>query len=232
MNPTQLLSLLDSKTNVSISSPKAKGYALLVLALVFLVGFAFGKFNSAPNIKIDEQKQTTSQVQTDTTRKDDTTTTAQQDTSTKQDTNQAAVKDTDTTTTTTTDKKTDGETVTTTTTETKTHVDNSKDTQQTQQAQNQTVVAKDKDVTKEAEKTDTSTLNLKETITQSQPNWRIAAFAGIDTGGISFNNGFNLGPVTYGGEVDRRIIGPIWVGLMGEKLHDGVGINAVLSMQF
>jgi hypothetical protein len=38
--------------------------------------------------------------------------------------------------------------------------------------------------------------------------------------------------LSYGGEVDRRILGPIWLGAMVEKAGPGFEVNGVLSLQF
>jgi hypothetical protein len=216
-------------TDININTPKKKAIALGILVLVFIVGFAFGKFNNKPNVTIDQTKQTTSQVQ-DTTKTqvaDQQTVVAQQQTNL----NVNQVQDTDTTVTTTTDKKPDGEEVTTTTTETKQHVDDTDKTQQTtkdttndKEAEQQAVV----DNTKTTEK-DT----FHETITQSQPNWRLAVFGGINTAGLGLSgNSLVTGPLSYGGEVDRRILGPVWLGVMGEKAGPGFEVNGVLSIQF
>src|SRR5271170_883766 len=117
-------------TDINLNTTKKKLIALGVLALVFLVGFAVGKFNNKPNISIEEHQQTT--TTSASTAQSQTQTQAQ--VATASNVNQDLVKDTDTTTVTTTDKKPTGEVVTTTTTEAKTHVDNTTQAKQTTQA--------------------------------------------------------------------------------------------------
>lgn len=220
-------------TDININTPKKKLIALGVLLLVFIVGFAFGKFNNKPNITIDQKTQTTTQTQVEDKTK--TNVVAQQTTQVQQTTalNVAKVQDTDTTTTTTVDKKPTGEEVTTTTTETKVHSD---DTDKSTEATKDTTTGKEAEKVVADDKTNTDTTTkteFHETITQSQPNWRLAAFAGVNTAGLS--SGGNLliaGPLSYGGEIDRRILGPVWLGVMAEKAGPSFEINGVLSLQF
>lgn len=216
-------------TNISITTPRSKVIALGVLALVFLMGFAVGKFTTKPNIS----KQTSTVTTVDAKTQTQTNTQAATQTQTQQVANvdKALVKDTDVVTTTTEDKKTTGETVTTTTTETKTHVDN---TVKSQDATKTNVAATTN--TQVAATTDTQTKTVAKTsltITQSQANWRLAAFAGFNSSGLKLSgSALTTGPLSYGGEVDRRIIGPFWLGVMGEKAGAGYEINGVVSFQF
>jgi hypothetical protein len=220
-------------TNVTLDTPKKKGIAALVLLLTFIVGFAFGKFNNKPNIKIDQKTQTATQQTGNDVQKDVTNVQDQKQVLAAKDENKNLDKSTDVVTTTTTDKKPTGEEITTTKTETKTHV---KTSDQTKQGLKEAV--KDNSVDKKSDvdntKTDTqSKTSFQETITQSQPNWRLAAFVGLDTSGLSLSgNALVTGPLLYGGEVDRRILGPIWLGVLAEKTGGGFGIAGDVSVQF
>eukprot|EP00697_Spironema_sp_BW2_P003855 gnl/Spiro4/15126_TR8146_c0_g1_i1.p3 gnl/Spiro4/15126_TR8146_c0_g1~~gnl/Spiro4/15126_TR8146_c0_g1_i1.p3 ORF type:complete len:222 (-),score=39.26 gnl/Spiro4/15126_TR8146_c0_g1_i1:1598-2263(-) len=216
-------------TNVTIDTPKKKAIAVGVLLLVWLTGFAVGKFNSKPNVSIEEHTQATSQTNTQ-----DQDNTQSQDVSqdqTQSNTNQDLVKDTDVTTTTSTDKKPDGEVVTTTTTEAKTHVDNT--VQQQQVVKDNTVVKVDNQNTLNQTTTASQKTDFKETITQSQPKWMVGVFGGLDTAGLGLSgNSLVTGPLMYGAEAGYRFLGPFWVDGKVMKTGAGLAVAAGLQMQF
>lgn len=57
-----------------------------------------------------------------------------------------------------------------------------------------------------------ASLDLRRELRPSLPNWRVGGLVGVDLGGLS---------PTYGGQVERRIIGPVYVGAWG--LSSGQG---------
>ncbi len=217
-------------TDVHIDSPKKKFFAVVGLLLFWLSGFAVGKFNTHPNKTFEEHQ--TAQVQTQVQTQTNTQEKERQDINAQKSVDKALVKDVDTKTTTTTVKKPDGETMTTVTTETKTHVDNTSKSKSDTKKDTKAVVAEKQHVDEhQQEHLQTS---IKSTETYSQPNWRLSVFAGADLQ-LDFSKGLNLSaPVSafYGGEVDRRIIGPFWLGVMAMKSGPGVGIGGSVSMQF
>lgn len=73
--------------------------------------------------------------------------------------------------------------------------------------------------------TDTNTVatdEKKKTTTYSRPNWRLAALGGFDPNG-------NIGKPIYGGSIERRILGPIFVGAFGMS-NKSFGVS--LSFEF
>jgi hypothetical protein len=196
-------------TDININTTKKKLLALGVVALALLVGFAFGKFTTKPNIKIQEKVVT--QIQTQVVYKDKIVT----NTVVVHDKAKNLIEDT------TTDKKPDGEVITTV------HEHLVENTQSTNNSQ---TVKQDQGTDKT---TETQTATKTTTITQSQANWRLAAFAGLNTSGLKAPGSLLIsGPLEYGGEIDHRFIGPIWLGALAEKSGTSFGINAVVSLQF
>lgn len=106
---------------------------------------------------------------------------------------------------TTTTKKPDGEIVTTT----KTDINTDERTKDSESKTEEKVVYKDRVVQQVVE---------KEKIVTNQPDWRVAAGAGYsipyalgaDSPGVPGLQGFVINA-----EVDRRILGPVWLGVQG-----------------
>jgi hypothetical protein len=175
-------------------------YALIVIVLL-AVGYAFGRFTT-PN-KVVTQTVTKIQTQTVVQFKDRIVTKVVY-VKAKQ---TALAKDIVTTTT----KKKNGEVTTV--------------THEHEQYDTSTQIAKNTDITKtDVNKvnttTDTQTISTK-VIENSKPDWQLHVLGGID-----LTHSFN--PI-FGGEVDRRILGPIFVGAWGLS-NGSAGLSLSLEL--
>jgi hypothetical protein len=91
----------------------------------------------------------------------------------------------------------------------------------------QTTVIADKDDIKTVDSTkinSTTDTTSTTTTTYSKNNWNISALAEVSPPSLT-----NLGPISYGVEVDRRIIGPISVGAFGFT-NRSVGLSLGISL--
>lgn len=219
--------------DINLNTPKRKLIALGIVLLALLFGFAFGKFNSKPNVVVEQHTQTDTKTTTDDKTRTDTTDQKANNLQEATNVNVNQVEDIDTTTTTTTDKKPTGEVVQTTTTETKKHIDDSAAAKKTTQDTSTDKEAQ-RVVSDEKTKTDTSTkTDFKETVTQSQPKWMIGAFGGLDTSGLGLNgNALVTGPLLYGVEGGYRFLGPLWIDTKVMKTGAGFAAAAGLQLQF
>lgn len=105
------------------------------------------------------------------------------------------------------------QTVTDTDTDQATHSQTAQQTVATQQVQTQTEV--------------THSATTSVTVTTVKPQWRVSALAGVDV--LHLNQPALLGPVQLGALVERRLIGPVWVGAFG--LSSGTA-GLALSLEF
>lgn len=79
------------------------------------------------------------------------------------------------------------------------------------------------EVTKEVKVVDM--VKVHELVENAKPQWRIGVHAGLDIPSLT-KPGSNPDPLIIGGSVDRRILGPIFMGVWGNnKLQGGVGVS-------
>ena len=73
----------------------------------------------------------------------------------------------------------------------------------------------------------THTASTTTTVTAYRPEWRVSLLAGADM--LHLDRPQLFGPIQLGAMVERRILGPVWVGAFG--LSSGVG-GLALSVEF
>jgi len=170
---------------------------LLVVLILLVIAFAFGRFEAPTKVKTVTETKVETQVQW----KDRVVTKVVY--KTKYIKVKNTVESVDTTTTTT--KKPDGTTTTTTTT----HEQLASQTTNTQTSSNNssTTATQSEDKSKDSDK-----ISSKE-VDNSKPSWEFNVMYGYDS--QLFNNLTNIQKPEIGGMVQRRILGPIYLGVYG-----------------